>query len=570
MRYRILACDYDGTLAHDGAMDAETVSALESVRASGRDLVLVTGRELRDLLQIIPERIGLFSWVVAENGGLLYSPSTREEIALGPEPPDALISLLHTRGVAPLSVGRTLLATWEPHETVVLEAIRELGLELQVIFNKGAVMVLPAGVNKRTGLEAALARLDASAHNCIGVGDAENDHAFLSMCECAVAVANALPAVKASADWVTRADHGAGVRELIAQLLADDLASLEPQLVRHHILLGNYTNGAEATVVPYGTIGLVAGDSGAGKTTATTGFIERIAESGYQVIIIDPEGDHDDFPGAVVAGSAEQPPDIEQVLNILARPSNHAVVNLLGIPLADRPRFFLALLGRLQELRATTGRPHWIAVDEAHHVLDEAFQPTLITLPSKLQSMLFVTVRPERVLPSVLEQVDFLLAVGENADTTLRSFAEAAHKAPPRIEALPARAGEALFWLTHTDSAGTLSLSAGKSASRRHRRKYARGELGPDKSFYFRGPEGRLNLRAQNLLVFNEIGAGVDDDTWRYHLSQGDYSRWMRDAIKDDELAEEVARVELDETLSPQQSRGRIRELIEESYTAPA
>jgi hydroxymethylpyrimidine pyrophosphatase-like HAD family hydrolase len=569
MRYRILACDYDGTLAHNGFVDAPTVSALESLRASGRDLVLVTGRELHDLQQTFPQ-IHLFAWIVAENGGLLYNPATREEIPLGPEPPQELVTLLRERGVVPLSVGKTLVATWEPHETVVLSAIRELGLELQVIFNKGAVMVLPAGVTKRTGLEAALARLESSAHNCVAVGDAENDHALLALCECAVAVANALPAVKASADWVTTGDHGSGVRELIARLLSDDLASLEPRLERHHVLLGTYDDGREATVIPYGTVGLVAGGSGAGKTTATTGIIERLAEGGYQVCIIDPEGDHDDFPGAVVAGTAEQPPEIEQVLKILARPANHAVVNLLAVPLAERPRFFLSLLGRLQEMRATTGRPHWIAVDEAHHVLDQAFQPALITLPSQLKSMLFVTVRPESLLESVLQQVDFLLTVGEHAETTLNAFAGALKKRVPRLESLPARPGEALLWRTAEGTARTLTLSAGKSSSRRHRRKYARGELGPDKSFYFRGADGRLNLRAQNLMVFNDIGAGVDDATWSYHLAQGHYSEWMRTAIKDDALADGVARIEADGTLDAVQSRARIRELIEQSYTAPA
>ena len=120
-----------------------------------------------------------------------------------------------------------IVATWEPHEKTVLEAIRDCGLELQVIFNKGAVMVLPAGVNKATGLRAALAELNLSPHNAVGVGDAENDHAFLNICECAVAVANALPAVKERADIVTFADHGAGVTELIDEMLADDLVSRE-------------------------------------------------------------------------------------------------------------------------------------------------------------------------------------------------------------------------------------------------------------------------------------------------------------------------------------------------------
>jgi hypothetical protein len=106
-------------------------------------------------------------------------------------------------------------------------------------------MVLPSGVNKATGLQIALKEMRLSPHNAVGVGDAENDHVFLSMCECSVAVANALPALKERADWVTNGSHGAGVEELIEKLLSEDLASLAPRLKRHHILLGHTEEGRD-------------------------------------------------------------------------------------------------------------------------------------------------------------------------------------------------------------------------------------------------------------------------------------------------------------------------------------
>ena len=232
MRYQALCCDYDGTLATAGRVLPETVHALERLIASGRRLVLVTGRELEDLQRICP-RLDLFEYVVAENGALLYHPATRAEASLADRPPESFIAALREKGVSPLSVGRVIVATWEPHEKAVLEAIRELGLELQVIFNKGAVMVLPTGVNKATGLECALRKMGLSAHNVVGIGDAENDHALLSMCECSVAVANALPTLKSTADIVTTADQGAGVVELVEELLRDDLASRAPRRQRH-------------------------------------------------------------------------------------------------------------------------------------------------------------------------------------------------------------------------------------------------------------------------------------------------------------------------------------------------
>jgi hydroxymethylpyrimidine pyrophosphatase-like HAD family hydrolase len=237
MRYLALACDYDGTLAAHGVMDDATVDALRRVRASGRALLLVTGRRLAELVDFVPH-LDVFDRVVAENGGVLYRPATGEQVALAEPPPEAFVQALEAEGVTPLLIGTTIVATWQPHETTVLETIRDLGLELQVIFNKGAVMVLPSGVNKASGLDAALAELELSPHNAVGIGDAENDHAFLSRCECAVAVANALPALRDRCDWVTQSDYGAGVVELIDALLADDLSALAGRLTRHHLLLG--------------------------------------------------------------------------------------------------------------------------------------------------------------------------------------------------------------------------------------------------------------------------------------------------------------------------------------------
>ncbi len=80
-------------------------------------------------------------------------------------------------------------------------------------------MVLPANVNKASGLHAALGELDISPLNVVAVGDAENDHAFLRACGCAAAVANALPAVRETADIKLLGDHGAGIVELARGLI---------------------------------------------------------------------------------------------------------------------------------------------------------------------------------------------------------------------------------------------------------------------------------------------------------------------------------------------------------------
>jgi HAD superfamily hydrolase (TIGR01484 family) len=231
MHYRALATDYDGTLATDGEVGQETVTALRRLLASGRRLLLVTGRQLDELLGIFPQ-VELFERVVAENGALVYHPGTRQETLLGQRPPATFVATLQRRGVERISVGRVIVATWHDYETTVREVIHELGLELEVILNKDAVMVLPRGVDKRAGLQATLSELGLSPRHVVGVGDAENDVDFLGLCGCSVAVANALPLVKERVDFVTRGDHGAGVVELIDRLVAQDLSELEPQVKR--------------------------------------------------------------------------------------------------------------------------------------------------------------------------------------------------------------------------------------------------------------------------------------------------------------------------------------------------
>jgi len=221
VRYLALAADYDGTLATEGVVDGDTVEALRRLSASGRKLILVTGRQLGDLLRAFPAA-GTFDAVVAENGAVLHRPRSQETRVLAPPPSPHFVEALRSRGVGPIWVGQVVVATVQPHETAVIDVIRELGLDLQVILNKGSVMVLPTWIDKASGLRAALDELGLSPQNVIAMGDAENDQAFLAMCGCGVAVANALDALKAGANHVTRGEAGAGVREVIDELIAAD------------------------------------------------------------------------------------------------------------------------------------------------------------------------------------------------------------------------------------------------------------------------------------------------------------------------------------------------------------
>lgn len=567
MRYHVLATDYDGTLATHGRVDQPTLDALERFLATGRRLVMVTGRELPELIDVFPQ-LDLFELVVAENGALLYRPSTKEEKVLCDPPAPEFVAMLRTRGVDRISVGRSIVATWEPYEQIVLETIRDCGLESQVIFNKGAVMVLPAGVNKATGLTAALAEMSLSPHNVVGVGDAENDHAFLSMCEVGAAVANALPAVKNTADAVLTADHGAGVAQLIDAMIADDLADSDARLTRRRLKFAA-VGDEEVTLPPHGPTILICGPSASGKSTLVARLIESLAEQQYQFCLFDPEGDYDALQAAIVVGGPDNPPQQEEAIKLLAAPSNNVVVNLTGIPIPDRPPFFLSMLAPLLQLRSTTGRPHWIILDEAHHLLPSEWSPPEKVMPNDLVNLAMITVHPELLSTEMLARVDTLMVVGANARQSLDAFCGAAARQTPQLEKIDLEPGEVLLWSLRDETAPRI-VRAHKSQieRRRHRRKYAEGALPPERSFFFRGPENKLKLRAQNLAMFLQLAEGLDDETWDFHLRRGDYSQWFRECIKDETLASAATQAEA--LAAADESRDVIRAAIEREYAVSA
>jgi HAD superfamily hydrolase (TIGR01484 family) len=230
LRWQVIATDYDGTLANEGQVAKDTLQMLQRVRESGRKIVLITGRELASLQSVFTQ-LDLFDLIVAENGALLYHPSTGEEKLLGKILPVAFVERLRQSGANPLSVGRGIVATVRPYEAAVYHAIHELGLDLQVIFNRESVMTLPVGVDKSTGFRAALAELGLASASVVGFGDAENDFAFLSLCGFSVAVANAIPSLKERVHLVTSGEDGAGVVEVLQKLLTTEnsLQSPEPR-----------------------------------------------------------------------------------------------------------------------------------------------------------------------------------------------------------------------------------------------------------------------------------------------------------------------------------------------------
>jgi hydroxymethylpyrimidine pyrophosphatase-like HAD family hydrolase len=577
MRYHVLAVDYDGTIAQDGRVTAATLEALTRLRNSGRKLILVTGRRLEPLIELLPD-LSLFNSIVAENGALVFDPESGREILLAAPPPPEFAAELRRRSVTRMETGRCIVALWQPDQHVALQVIQEIGLELQIIFNKDAVMVLPSGINKAAGLRLALRELGLSSWNAVAVGDAENDEAMLRTCGASAAVANAIDAVKDIADIVLNQPRGSGVEELVEDILATDLRHLEYRTLAARtstlrapnprgIVIGNRLDGTPFTIAEYGESILVTGGPGGGKSKLAISMLERLTPRGVQCCIIDPEGDYEGMESSITLGNAERVPSVEEVLGVLERPGDHCTVSMFSMDAADRPAYFQKLFHGLTELRSRTGRPHWIVVDEAHYAVPQGWQPAEDWGDAKLQGMMFITAYHDRLADALLRHVDWIVSIAEKPETPIRELCKALGEPQPKLEPPEdQQAHQALAWRRGDDKLIWFTRISPQSDARRHSHSHYEGEMDEHLQFVFRGPEANLNLTTENIKQFVHIGGGVDDATWSFHKNANDYSRWIRDVIKDSDVADEIEQIENDQSLSIVDSRSKILETISNRF----
>ena len=163
-----------------------------------------------------------------------------------------------------------------------------------------------------------------------------------------------------------------------------------------------------------------------------------------------------------------------------------------------------------------------------------------------------------------------MLTLGDHPEEAVAEFATARGLSVPRTPVQLAE-GEALAYRVHSDRPPfKLTVGTGRAEKRMQKRKYAEGRLPDDRAFVFRGPTGKLHLKAYNLMTFLELAGGVDDDTWLYHLQGGEYSKWFREAIKDEDLARDVAAAEAKYTQDAAAGREAVRKAVEQRYTLPA
>ena len=561
MHLMVLACDLDGTLAENGQVAAETWERLRQAKTAGFGLLLVTGRTLQSFAPEGPYA-ELYDAIVAEDGAVVYFP--RRDIVVLPfghlDP--ALLQRFATLSI-PLERGMAIVATHVPHDAAILDVLRELGGGATVEYNRGAVMVLPPGATKGTGLQFALRELGSSPRNVVACGDAENDRSLFEGAELAVAVANAAPAVQALADVVLGEPNGAGVRALIADLLAGHRPIRHPRPERQ-LILGHGLDGASITLDPFalltGNLGIV-GDSGSGKSWLAGLLAEEMLKQGYQICVIDPEGDYRNlraFPHTMLVGGQDMMlPPIADALSLSEYAGMSLVFDLSLCSVAERNTYVLKLLREMWCLRAGRGRPHWVLLDESQSFCPTAGGEFTDVLLNAMCGGGFavVTYRPSQVAPILLEALDHWLLTRLSPAEEIATVApflsgpNAARPALARLPLLPLGQAYLSFRTEAQPAPATHSTVVFRTGPRtvphiRHLHKYLRATLPQSQRFYFCDAAGRgLGTAAASLWEFCAILGTLPIDSLRYHLQRGDFERWIRDVLRDNELARRLNRL---------------------------
>ena|SRR5437868_7671053 len=446
MRYVALAAGFDGTLARNGRCEARCVEALRAIAASGRKLILVTKRELRDVLQIFPEA-SVFDYLVAESGAVMHRTATRESTILAHAPPENFVQELLRRHVTPLRVGSSIITTGCVHVGEVAAVMRKLQLDCELVTNDDTLMILPGGVSKASGVQAALEELGVSAHNLAAIGNAASDLPLFDLAEHSVAVQNADPLLKRSADRTTRDANGDGFVEFARELLATDLATAPP---RHRLVLGTLENQQDATIAPMDASLLVCGPEGSGKAAMCGKLLDQLLNHHYQCCIIgvDLNGRHAVSPKVEVFGDVQEPPQLADIMTAMEKPANSIVVNLAALPAAQMPVFANSLLLLLQELHGRMGRPHTIVVDEADCILDDS---STVPLPVRADAtMIYSSSSPAQIPRKILRSVQTVVALG-SPSTVLDEVCRATGQRPLALGEMSLPPDQALLWAQQDD-----------------------------------------------------------------------------------------------------------------------
>lgn len=574
---KVLAFDYDGTLTMNGTVAVDTWAALGKAQAAGFILLLVTGRILDQLPDQVRES-GVFSAIVAENGAVVYFRA-RQAVALpfGRLPPE-LVGALAARGI-PFERGLALLATWEPHDQTVEDAVRQAGGGAVVEYNKGAVMVLPPGATKGAGLHYALSELGYSLHNTLACGDAENDRSMFVMAEISVAVANASASVKALADVRLPAAADQGVCGLIETLVSGATAPGVGLRAEREIGLGTDDRSrpvtVNASVLLRDTLGLL-GASRSGKSWLAGLLLEQLSALGYQSLVIDPEGDYRTLRALphvlVLSGDEAHFPNVATVLTILEYAKVSLVLDFSLVGVGARDDYVTALLRALRALRASRGRPHWLLIDELQNLCrqEDSVLAREVLAYAQDGGLAFVAYRPCQLPPALLSLTRHWLLTTLRLPEDLAAIGSVlnaqGHDGASLCRLLPQLTrGEGVVCTSPELRCARFRGMGRASPHVRHLHKYLMAPLPSGRQFYFRDEHGASYGQAASLWEFREALHTLPLTSLSFHLTRGDFESWLRAVIRDDDLAVRIHKL-LHAGLAGEELRVQLAEVVQERY----
>ena len=497
-------------------------------------MLLVTGRILSELRADFPDVDEHVDVIVAENGAVVSRDG--EVRLLAPSVDPLLAQALQRRGVDVRS-GDVLLAGDSRHAVEVMEEIRALGLDAQIVHNKGQLMVLPAGVTKGIGLFEALGDLGVSHHSAIGVGDAENDHSLLDVCEVGVAVGGAVPALLRHADLVLDGRNGDGVVQLLDGPVLSGARPVHSQ--RWQLRLGSGPDGSPVTLPASQLKVLVCGDPGRGKSYVAGLMAERLTALGYCVLVVDPEGDHRELArlrGVVAVDARDGLPDPQRVAALLRQRFSSLVVDLSSLDPDPRQEYLSRLGAVVARQREDVGLPHWVILDEAQ---DAPVGSGLRDLAGAgAHGVCLVTYRVAELDQDTVVHLDAVLALAGSgplpADVAAAvcrvsgiSDAQARHLAGGLREHQALLAVRPGIAATTT----TVTLAVRTTPQVRHEHKYGSGRLAPERWFFFRDGDDHVVAVAANMAELRAVLRDADGSVLRHHAATADLSRWVADRL---------------------------------------
>jgi hydroxymethylpyrimidine pyrophosphatase-like HAD family hydrolase len=550
--FKALACDFDGTLASDDRIGPAVRDALERARKARLRLILVTGRTFFELTRVC-DCIELFDAVVAENGAVIYYPGSAMIRDQGPPVPNRLLGELDRRGIY-YQVGRVIVGIARGDETGVKEALAAAGVTRDLIYNRAALMLLPAGVSKGSGMQHVLRFLGLSPHDVLALGDAENDLPLFDACGFSGCPGDSLPAVRERVDWVFPGAHGDGIAAAITEQILQDRLAVE-QSPRHRVPVGWVAATSEPVTIPArGVNVLIHGDPHSGKSWLAGALVERLVGARYAVCVIDPEGDYRVLARlrGVTWIEIQAPKDVDRALDGLVRaPSASAVLDLSLLPHAAKVALIERALLRIRVIRRLVGRPHWVLIDEAHYSLhEEGVSADALGLEDR--GFCFVTYRPSWLREPVARAVNvFILArtTGSEELGILGAALPAAVGEGGALSETLSRLPRGEFLLVQRDANRHLSALTFVAAPRqtvhvRHLMKYIDACVPPGREFLFRSADGHVRGAADSLQSFRRVVATTPDEVLTHHAGRGDFSRWVRDMFADAELARQLRKIE--------------------------